>query len=255
MSVLEDIRQSPCYRCLSDRGFAKLKSDSMSPLQRVLVIVAAAMLLPAALVVGLVFRQVAMEELRNVERQAREAADIIVILADSRAHADLTALRVLSQSRYFADRDINAGAERARDTIDLVPGWSAVTLSNTQTGEVLFRATRTGIASTGAGLASSAEVMFEGGVGGIQRDGPLCPCVSLQVPVPSLPAFVLTAVVAPNIYQKMLMDRVPIGAVAALVDRNGNFVARSVEYAERVGSPATHFVRDAVTEGGRGVYQ
>jgi signal transduction histidine kinase len=232
-----------------------MKSESMSPLQRVLVIVAAAILLPATLVVGLVFQQISMGELRDVERQAREAADLIVILSDAQANADLTALRVLSQSRYFADRDIEAGAARARDTIDFVPGWSAVTLSDIQTGEVFFLATRTGITLADVGLHSSVEVLSEGGFGGIERDGPLCPCVYLQVPVPSVPSFVLTAVVTPVSYQEMLLERLPNGAVAALVDRKGNFVARSVDYDERVGTPATQFVRDAVTEGGRGIYQ
>ncbi len=125
----------------------KHDSDSMSPLQRGLFIVAAAILLPAVLVVALVFRQVSMGEVREVQRQAQEAADLIVALADAREQADITALRVLAQSRYFASGDIAAGWARTRATLDLVPAWKAVTLSNSLTGEVAFQATRTDTAS------------------------------------------------------------------------------------------------------------
>lgn len=232
-----------------------MTSGSMSSLQRVLVIVASSILLPAVLVIGFVFREVSLGQLREVERQAQEAADLMVVLADSRAQADITALRVLSQSRYFASGDIDGGAARAQDTINLVPGWMAVTLSNSLTGEVVFRTARTDTTSGGSALQSTLSTQSESGFGGIERDGPQCPCVYLRVPVASLPRLGLTAVVDPQFYQEMLMERLPAGAVAALVDRSGNFVARSVNYDERVGTPATQFVRDAIVRGGRGVYQ
>ncbi|AZQ67593.1 HAMP domain-containing histidine kinase [Silicimonas algicola] len=43
-------------------------------------------------------------------------------------------------------------------------------------------------------------------------------------------------------------------SVAALVDREGEFIARSIDYAVRVGTPGTSYVLDAVAKGGNGIY-
>lgn len=51
------------------------------------------------------------------------------------------------------------------------------------------------------------------------------------------------------------MARLPEGAVAAIVDGDGNFVARSIAFNERVGTPGTEYLLNAVKAGGRGIYE
>ena len=50
----------------------------------------------------------------------------------------------------------------------------------------------------------------------------------------------------------MLAQEVEAGRVGAIVDRNGNFVARSLDHRRRVGTPATRYVREVVQGGGHG---
>ncbi|MDX1430450.1 MAG: ATP-binding protein, partial [Rhodothermales bacterium] len=80
------------------------------------------------------------------------------------------------------------------------------------------------------------------------------PCVRIQSSVSALPRHVLVANIDPQAYQSMLLGRLPPGAVAGLVDREGEFLARSIDFEERVGTPGTRYVLDAVKRGGEGIY-
>ncbi len=65
----------------------------------------------------------------------------------------------------------------------------------------------------------------------------------------------LSLFVAPDKFQRVLMARINPGSVAAIVDREGKFLARSLDYRDRVGTPATIYVRNAVKRGGKGFYE
>ena len=116
-----------------------MKLRTISTSQRVLLIVGAAMLLPAVVIVAFLFRQSLLREASRVESSALATAETLILLSDARWQADVLALKVLSTSRYFGDGDIVAGADRARGAIALVPGWKAITLDNRVTGETLFQ--------------------------------------------------------------------------------------------------------------------
>ena len=77
----------------------------------------------------------------------------------------------------------------------------------------------------------------------------------MGVTIPGKPRLVLTLYVDPQVYQDRLVEQLPDGAVAGIVDRSGNFVARSVDYAKRVGTPGTSYVLEAVATGGTGIYK
>lgn len=232
-----------------------MKTASISGVQRTLLIVAAAILFPSVMLVGWLFREFSINQMETLEANSRQAADLIVLLADTRAESDLTALKVLSTSQYFVADDLVGAARRAADIINLIPAWKAVILSDAHSGKVYFTATAQG--SVALSDETFGEVVGDQpmGFGGVQRDGSFCPCVSLKVPVRYRPDLVLTALVDPAIFQELLVNSLPPGSVLALVDRSGNFIARSVDFGDKVGTSASQFVRDAVARGGHGIYE
>ena len=86
------------------------------------------------------------------------------------------------------------------------------------------------------------------------RAGDGCPCVTLRQPLPNTP-YDLVVLTDPGLYQRILKGVVKEGEVAALVDRKGNFIARSLDFENRVGTPATIYVRRAAAKGGSGMYR
>ena len=82
------------------------------------------------------------------------------------------------------------------------------------------------------------------------------PVVWLYVPVRNegKVTHVVAASLKPRIFQDLLTAYAAPGTTAAIVDADGDFVARTIDYAERVGTPATQYVRDAIRTGKSGVY-
>ena len=87
------------------------------------------------------------------------------------------------------------------------------------------------------------------------RAGDGCPCVVIRSPIRRLPGHSVVGLVEPEIFQTVLMKSHEPGSVSALVDTDGDFVGRSLDFRARVGRPATTYVRDAHARGGRGLYR
>ena len=80
--------------------------------------------------------------------------------------------------------------------------------------------------------------------------------VLVHVPVPNdARNLVVTTAIRPQRFLEILMRRAPEEGVSAIVDRDANFIARSLDHESRVGLPATPFVKDAVARGGEGEYR
>ncbi|MET0660644.1 MAG: response regulator, partial [Steroidobacteraceae bacterium] len=58
----------------------------------------------------------------------------------------------------------------------------------------------------------------------------------------------------PAVYQSMVLEQVPLDTVAAVVDRSGRFIARTINYEQRVGQLGTPFLREALA-GRSGFYR
>jgi signal transduction histidine kinase len=163
-------------------------------------------------------------------------------------------MRVLATSTPLVAGDYATAQERAEVVLDVNPGWTSITLSDAGSGQVLFAVGR-----SASGAAADGDPFAEpppgGSVGGVERLGPNCPCVELEMSVLLQPQHVLRVTLNPAIFQGIVMRRLPEGAVAAIVDRQGLFAARSLDYADRVGTPATVYVREAAAKGGEGLYE
>ena len=164
-----------------------MQPDSLSAVHRILLIVAAAILFPSVILVGWLFREISVNQVKTVEMGTQQAADLIVLTADTRAYSDLTALRVLSTAQYFADGDFAGAANRAGDLLDLIPGWKAVILREADSGKVYFTVNAQGSTTIAGEQLLSANDDHQNGFGNVARDGLVCPCVSLQVVVRDRP--------------------------------------------------------------------
>ncbi|MCB1371997.1 MAG: hypothetical protein KDJ83_13980 [Rhodobacteraceae bacterium] len=228
--------------------------EALSPLQRVLIIAGAAVLLPVIAVLALLLRNEFADRQAAVEQSALENAHVLIELADALLRGDLQTMRVLATSVPLVTGDLATARDRAAVVLDANPGWTSIALSDAATGQVKFEVGRAGPGAAAQGAPFAAPPPG-GSVGGVERVGANCPCVRLQMSVLLQPRNVLRVTLDPAIFQDIMMRRLPAGAVGAIVDRNGLFVARSLDYADRVGTPATSFVQEAVARGGEGFYE
>ncbi len=224
-------------------------------IESIYAILGLAILLPAVAVLVAQSHGNFRSEAEEIRSQASVAASQQVLLSDARAHSDMNALRLLSRSAVFADLDVEAAIGRAQDALEIIQGWKAVILSDGATGGIVFNASRGLQERSGTFHTRLDGSLFGEFIDGVRRDGLHCPCIYFHVAIPGDAGHILTAVVDPLVYQGMLLQHLPEGTVAAIVDRDGKFLARSIDFPNRVGTPATSYVLDAVAEGGGGIYQ
>ena len=205
-----------------------------------LLILPAVLLLSWALVLGLSRAQSA------VERGASARAETMRNAADNRLAVDLGAARTFATSSSLASGDWAAARDRADSVLQVNPGWKAILVVRRSTGEVRMQTGDRGEIGTNLARAGAFDVV---------RDGPACPCVVLRQPLTALPDHDLLVLIDPRVFQPSALAAADDGRVVALVDGDGRFVARSLDYEARVGLPATQYVREAVRKGGSGVYR
>ena len=84
-----------------------------------------------------------------------------------------------------------------------------------------------------------------------------CPCalVHRYLGGGGAPAYLLTVAIDTRPLLRMLAQQTEHGRVGGIVDRNGNFVARTLDHRRRVATPATEYVQRAIRSGRRGIYR
>jgi signal transduction histidine kinase/CheY-like chemotaxis protein len=230
----------------------------LGPFQRVLVLVGLALMLPTVVSLLLEFSLALRQERQDLEAVALARAEQISALVDSRLQADLAALRVGSTSRSFQIADYATSYERAQEMVALNPGWKALILSDPAARRELWDTSQ----PLGKPLKADPAPGLRSGdleapvIGDVHRAGRDCPCVTIDTSIarPAGPLG-LTLVLDPKVFQDILAPNAPAGGVSAITDRKGNFVARSLDYDARVGTPGTRYVREAVRAGGSGLYK
>ena len=226
--------------------------------RRTVTIYSVALILPlvlfAALQAAFSMRTVRAQIESTAMAQSRE----INALVDGQLRADQSALQVLSISQPLVERDWPAARRRAADIARLRPAWKNLILTDARTGREVW--------ATHPGQPASqmrpwmSDVLGTGAepppFTGIVSTVPECPCVAINVPVLEAGSrrYVLTAEISPQMFQDILLQKAPAHSTSAIVDRNGLFIARTVAYPTKLGTPATHFVRDAIARSSRGLY-
>ena len=217
--------------------------------QRLLILISGVLFLPAlillawALTMGLLGRQA------RVSDDAIAKATQILNAADNRLAVDQGILGAFSTASSLTDRDWTAARRRADDIRALNPGWGAVLVIENATGRITMDTRPPGARApfpqlTGPDLRPA-----------VVRKGGGCPCVVLRHTIRRLPGHTVVALIRPDVFQAEVLRLHEPGSVAALVDADGDFVGRSIGFSDRVGTPATSYVREAVTKGGQGLYR
>jgi len=219
----------------------------------------------AATLPTLLFAAIAIFYFLRTERTQVETATLgrsfnVVTLSDAALRGDLGALNVLAASSYFETENWRAFFPRVRRILKANPQWTTIRLFDLEKGEEIFDLRRPFGAPRPAVLPDpgTAQLLPDSSglvIGDVRQEGSE-PLVYLYVPVrrEERVRYVLAAAIRPQVFQDILTAQVPAGTVAALVDRNGNFLARTLDYSRLVGKPATRYVRDAMSSGKQGFY-
>ena len=231
----------------------------MHRIRRAPFMIAAAVVLPLLIFLGVQFAFQARGERAEVEAEALEKTERLLVEVDGMLQRSLGALDMIGGGPVALERDWRTLYERLQQLRSIQQGWVTVVVTDLETGRAVFdlrhpfgTAVDARAFRARAGQAISARA-FVGDMGG---SGPGCPCALVHhyVGPSGSPAFLITVALDPRYFLRMVGRQTDPGRVFGLVDRNGNFVARSLDHESRVGTPATRLLRDAMRRGRTGIY-
>lgn len=214
---------------------------------------AAAVLLPIAVFAALQIAGALAAERREMERAAIDLAADVIAQADAALVADISALEVLSGSPSLRLSEF----ERFRPFVERVAaarGWKGVTLAFAN-GQSILRVGEGQPAPISP--ATGRDASASPAIGDVVKvsDGAVVP-LTATVMLNDATRLILQAELDPATFQTMLMAaQKGRPGVSAIVDRSANFVARSQDEEARVATPATIYVREAVSAGGKALYR
>ena len=189
---------------------------------------------------------------------ALTAAHAVNARVDGELMADDAALQVLAGSTLIERKDWAGARARSERVLRARSGWQDVRLIDRATGRSVY-SVRDGIA-----LASQAPlqpVSRRPGIGDVTGTDGGCPCVTIVRPVAQTGGepYLIEARIGLAKFQRILLGEIAAAGfnhegVSAIVDRKGNFIARTLHLRERVGNPASKFVRGAIARSRGGTY-
>ncbi len=225
--------------------------------RRSLVALGVALILPTVVFVAMASSYFLRNERAHTEADTLTQARGLMDAVDTRLQRNAAVLETLGTSIYFDEPDWNRLYQRVRRMLETNPDWFSVALYDTQTREELFDLQRAFHAPEpyAAERANDIEVSSNYDrlvVGSVVRGKP--PVVWVYRRVATHPRYVLGAAIKTDVLQEILRARVSGDTTGAVVDREGNFLARSLDYESRVGTPATRYVREAIRDRTGGIY-
>jgi len=219
----------------------------------------------AAMLPTLVFAAVGIflflrAERDRVEAEALTRSQVVMTLIDSSLRGDAAALSVLGSSIYLETREWPEFYPRLKRAVSTNPHWATVVLYDAVAGEEILDTRRplgeprkTGL--IGGGTPAVLQRADRAIVGDIQRSSePLC-LLFLPVRRDGMLNYVIVVGIRAQHFQEILLSQSAPGTTSAVVDRDGDFIARTLDYANRVGTPATTYVRDSVKRDSSGFYR
>jgi signal transduction histidine kinase/CheY-like chemotaxis protein len=226
-------------------------------LQRWLVALGVAAMLPTVVFAAVGVFYLLRLEGERVANATVEQSRVVMTLVDTQLQRHLASLDVLSSSIYFETQDWAELYWRVQRLLTANPLWESIVLIDAQQREEIFDLRR----PFGEPMPVAAvherdlrRVISVGRqvVGDIESHEH--PVVWLYVPVRNRGK--VTHVIGASLKARVFQDVLTAYAegTAGIVDADGDFIARTVDYAERVGTPATQYVRDAVRNAKGGVY-
>ncbi|MBS0386764.1 MAG: response regulator [Proteobacteria bacterium] len=228
-------------------------------IQRPYFLLGAALALPVVVLVVLQLVFALNREREDIERQTLARAAAVSELTDAMLESDFAAMRVLATSPSFVTHDWAASYRRGREVIALNPAWRDIILSDLRTRREIFDLSQPYSAS-GEALKPIADMHPASAnpiVGDLSREGAHCPCAYVHLPVSENGAlrYLLTVALDPRRFQNLLVRHTPAGVVSSISDARGVFIARSLNFEDRVGTPGSPYLRLALASGrASGIY-
>jgi signal transduction histidine kinase/CheY-like chemotaxis protein len=231
----------------------------MTFLRRSLVALGIAAMLPTVVFAAFTVFHLLRLERERVTNATLAQSQVVTTLVDAQLQRHLAALDVLSSSIYFETKDWGEFYWRVQRLLAANPQWESILLIDAQRREEMFDLRRP------LGEPVPVPAVHESALRRLVTSGTSMvgdieshehPVVWLYVPVRSEGRLthVIAASLKPRIFQDLLTAYAAPGSTAGIVDADGHFVARTIDYPERVGTPATQYVRDAVRGGTSGLY-
>jgi signal transduction histidine kinase len=218
--------------------------------QRPFILLGAALALPVVVLVVLQLVFTLDREREDIQRQTLMRAAQVQELTDATLAGHIAAIRILATAPVFAAHDWAGAYARVRDVAQFNPNWRNIMVSDLARRREIFSLARPfgSTASLNPAIANFHPANDDPIVGDVFRNGPYCPCAYIHLPIleNGRPRYLLSVALDPRIFQTLLAQHTPSGVVSAIADRNGRFVARSLSFDVRVGTPATRFLNEAV---------
>ncbi|WP_310541410.1 ATP-binding protein [Phenylobacterium sp.] len=233
----------------------------MGRIRRQMISLAAAVMAPLLILAGLQFYEGVNTRRLDLEALSRGRADEIMRLVDAQVMAELRLGRVLSLADSIKRDEVSRAYRRAGEFKAAAGSWRTVRLSDPQAGLELFDLRRPASAPprpAGPDVAVLGRKPFTVPVvGGVVRDAAGGYGIALHTPIlrDGRLRYILTVELDPRAIHKIAAPRYPAETVvAAVVDRSGRFISRSLHYEATVGRPGSARLRQAVLRGGQGFY-
>jgi signal transduction histidine kinase/CheY-like chemotaxis protein len=221
--------------------------------------IAAAVILPLLIFLGLQFAFQARDQRETVEAETLDRTERVLVEIDGTLQRTLGAMDVLATARSVDEGDWAALYVRLQQLRRTEPGWITARIVDLGGNAPLLDLRRPLGAAIGAEdfpvppRGAHASRAFVGDMAG---SGPGCPCALVYrfIDRPGRPPLLLTVALDTRPFLRVLVRQTERGRVSGIMDAKGNFVARSLDHARRVGTPATGFVQRAIRSGDRGIY-
>jgi signal transduction histidine kinase/CheY-like chemotaxis protein len=239
-----------------------LLGSVVGSLKRQTVTITAAMLLPLLILAAIQIYSILNGRRDELESLSKARAEEVMRLVDVEISGQVRLARLLGSASALKHDNIPAVYTRAREFRAIAGGWRTVRLSDPSTGVELFDLRRPlASATTAVGpdvLAYARTAPSRPLLGSVMTDAQGSPAIPVQVPVlrGRQLRYVLTVEIDPTWIQLFAVPRFPPESlVSAIVDRDGQFISRSLNYAQQVGRHGSVDLRAAVKRRGRGFYR
>ena len=199
-------------------------------------------------------------ERSQIERTTLERSETLMTLVDSALRSELGAQRMLSSSVYFENHNWREFYGRLTRVRGANPQWATIRVYDVDAGAELFDLRRPFDAPRPMALPGDVGLSRLRGataplVGGVVADPEPLVYAYFPVMVEKQLKYVVATGIRPQVFQDILMAQIGGDTIAAVVDGNGRFLARTRNFDKRVGQLATTYVRNAISGGRQGFYR
>ena len=231
-------------------------------LKRQALTITIAMMMPLLILAGVQLYNIINGRRLELEALSFARAEEVMRLVDIQVRGEVRLAQLLGSTPPLEKDDIAATYARAKEYQAIAGSWRTVRLSDPSTNKELFdlrRPLANAMIAAGPDVLTYAQIAAPRPMlGNVTTDGQGSPIIPVQVPVlrGGQLRYVLTVEIDPMSIQRVAVLGYPAeSVVAAVVDRKGQFISRSLNYAQHVGRPGSVGLRAAVRRGRAGFYR